>query len=100
MEEEKNKYLPYGSVVKLKNDSNMYMIIGLQVEFTNKTTQERTYYDYLSEIIPQGYVSEDNLSLFNTDDIENVVFVGYYNEKIKSYYEDIKWSVDRRKKNE
>ena len=102
MEENIDKrYLPYGSVVKLKEDKRQYMIIGLQVEVFEKENQSNKYYfDYSSIMLPKGYTGEKELVLFNAKDIETVVFNGFMDKNISTYYDDIKWEVDRREKNE
>ncbi len=94
-----NRYLPYGSVVKLKEDGRLYMIIGLQVGAQKKDTNEVFYLDYSSIVLPKGYVGENEVVLFNADKIEKVIYKGFVNDKISSYYEDVKWEVDRRESN-
>ena len=98
MEKDENKYLPYGSVVKLKDDGRLYMIVGLQVEVKNSKNNSEYYFDYSSIVLPKGYIGEEEMVLFNADSIGKVVFKGYMNKKISTYYEDVKWEVDRREK--
>ncbi len=93
------KYLPYGSIVKLKNDDRLYMIISLQAKIENNDDKKKYYADYISVTLPRGYTNTDDLVLFNATDIDKVMYVGYMNKKIESYYDDIKWEVDRRDKN-
>ncbi len=94
------KYLPYGTVVKLKFDDRYYMITGLQIEINDKENRKKYYCDYISIPLPQGYTGEDQMMLFNSENIEKIIFNGYMDKKISSFYDDIKWSVNRRKKNE
>lgn len=68
-------FLPVGSVVLLKGANKKLMIIGiLQVNPT-----QRKIYDYLGVPYPEGFMGADNNFLFNHEDINDVIFVGYTN---------------------
>ena len=68
--------LPVGSVVLLKNATKKLMINGiLQVNPANKDK----VYDYLAVPYPEGYVGGEKNFLFNHEDINDIIFIGYTN---------------------
>ncbi len=78
-----DKYLPLGSIIVLKDSNKKLMITGYGMVSNN------VVYDYASCTYPSGYAVLDETNLFNHDDIDNVLFIGYrtleqerYNEKI------------------
>ena len=72
------KYLPIGSVVKLKNNDNEIMIAGYySVEYNDMVE----IYDYLGCLYPEGLLLKNDFISFNHDDIVNCVFRGFENEK-------------------
>ena len=73
--------LPIGSVVLLKDATKKLMIIGImQVkESENKT------YDYLAVPYPEGYLGQDTNFLFDHEDINDIIFLGYTNPDRESF---------------
>ena len=72
------KYLPIGSIVKLKNNDNEIMIVGYySVEYNDMVE----IYDYLGCLYPEGLLLKNDFISFNHDDIANCVFKGFENEK-------------------
>ena len=73
--------LPIGSVVLLKDATKKLMIIGImQVkESENKT------YDYLAVPYPEGYLGQDTNFLFDHEDINDIIFLGYANPERESF---------------
>lgn len=68
----KNKYLPIGSVVVLKDGEMKIMITGReQIRITDNAE-----FDYIGCIYPDG-VDGENVVLFNADDIALILFIGY-----------------------
>ncbi len=69
--------LPLGSVVKLKDQTELIIIgRGSLVE----QNQEPVYFEYTSVLVPTGYQQADQLYFFNHSDISEVVFMGYKND--------------------
>lgn len=83
------KMLPIGSLINLKKDIRVkktnYMIIGVNIKADEKK------YDYCAVVYPFGYVGHDQVLLFNDDEIEKVVHLGYKNADLTEYYQDIIW---------
>lgn len=79
-----NKYLPIGSVIKLANSQNLYMIIGFNSLNTNGELK-----DYIGCCYPNGINENENLFLFNHDEIERINHVGFFNTHGKKYQSEL-----------
>ena len=75
---EDKKYLPIGTIVFMKNEIILYMIVG----YINKSS-DGNIKDYICIPFPYGFMSNKILSYFNHSDIEKIVFKGYINDKYK-----------------
>ena len=74
----REKYLPIGTVVLLKGGRKRAMITGfcsVAQEDPNKI------YDYSGCIYPEGYLSSNQVCLFDHDQIEKIYFVGFEDEE-------------------
>ena len=71
------KLLPIGSVIKPKNAEGLLMIVG-KLQYMNGDTN--TLYDYSAITYPTGWVSAEDMYMFNQDQIERIYFVGYESE--------------------
>jgi hypothetical protein len=65
--------LPIGSIIQVKEAEKEMMIIGI----LQQNGEDR--YDYIGVLYPEGYMSQDEIYLFNHEDIEKVSFLGYVN---------------------
>lgn len=73
-----NRLYQIGSVVRLEPDSDrMVMIIGFYPIY-NETKQ---LYQYLAVPYPSGICNDYSFQVFNHEDIQEVLFTGYLNEK-------------------
>ncbi len=77
------KYMPIGSVVTLKNSSNLLMILGFNYLGNNQV------YDYISCIYPFGFNSHDSTILFNHDQIDKIYYIGYSNEQERAFKSEL-----------
>ena len=68
--------LPIGSVVLLNGGVKKLMIIGIK-PVTAKEPDK--VYDYIGVIYPEGFLSNEYNFLFNHEDINDVIFMGYMN---------------------
>lgn len=73
------KLFPLGSVVQLKNGAVPLMIIARCVE------KQHAIYDYASCLQTEGVVGE-MLFFFNNEEIDKVIFEGYYDEVLEELY--------------
>ena len=76
------KLLPIGSVVLLKNGTKEIMITG----FYTVTEQEPDkIWDYCACLYPEGLVNSNQNLLFNHDQIDKILYVGYISDKDKNF---------------
>lgn len=73
------KYMPIGSIVRIKNSFKNYMIIGFNHKLDNTT------YDYLACEYPFGVDLNHQNTLFNHNQIEKVFHIGFINNQEKSF---------------
>ena len=76
------KYLPIGTVVLLKGGKKRAMITGFCS--VAQENQEKIY-DYSGCVYPEGYLSSNQVCLFDHDQIEKIFFVGYADEEEKEF---------------
>lgn len=73
-----NRYLPIGSVVKLRNNNKSIMITGYySVEYAH----DLEIYDYSGCAYPEGVMIKSSYCSFNQKDIKEVLFEGYKTEE-------------------
>ena len=78
----KEKYLPIGTVVLLKGGKKRAMITGFCS--VAQENQDKIY-DYSGCVYPEGYLSSNQVCLFDHDQIEKIFFVGFEDEEEKSF---------------
>lgn len=72
-----NNLLPIGSIVLLKDGQKKVMIYGRkQIQ-----TGTNIIWDYISCLYPEGNIDEEHCYLFNHEDIEKIIFLGYQDEE-------------------
>lgn len=74
----KEKYLPVGTVVLLKGGKKRAMITGFCS--VAQENQEKIY-DYSGCVYPEGYLSSNQVCLFDHDQIEKIFFLGFEDEE-------------------
>lgn len=78
---ETEKYLPLGSVVRLKNGKKTIMIYGRK-QTDAKTRKE---YDYVACLYPEGNISSQYTFMFDHSDIDEVIYSGFSNDEDKKF---------------
>lgn len=76
------KYLPMGSVVRLKGATKRIMIVGY---LAVRHEQPDIVYTYSGISYPEGFMSNDQIILFNHDQIEEISFKGFVSEEQQVY---------------
>ena len=74
----REKFLPIGTVVLLKGGKKRAMITGFC--YIAQENQEKIY-DYSGCVYPEGYLSSNQVCLFDHDQIEKIFFVGFEDEE-------------------
>lgn len=77
-----SKYLPIGSIVLLKTANKKIMITGY---FVVSKEEPNTVYDYSGCMYPEGYVSFNEICLFNHNQIDKLYYIGYRNRDQQSF---------------
>lgn len=76
------KYLPIGTIVKLKTGKRKVMITGFCLYDHDAA---HTLYDYCGCAYPEGMLSTNEVNLFNHGDIEKVFHMGVSDEEEKKF---------------
>ena len=85
------KYMPIGTVVKLKNVGESYMIIGFKsVDSLGENK------DYMACLYPNGLGENNPFYCFNHEDIERIYHIGYFDMKGKKHQSDLNEQEFRR----
>ena len=78
----KEKYLPIGTVVLLKEGKKRIMITG----FCIKPEEDKDkMYDYGACLYPEGIERTNKTFVFNHDQIDRILFMGYTSPKYDVY---------------
>ena len=75
------RYLPIGSVVRLKNNDKMIMITGY---YSVEYARDLEIYDYSGCAYPEGVMIKSSCCSFNQSDIKEVLFEGYKTDEYKT----------------
>lgn len=75
------KYLPIGTVVLLKGGIKRVMITG----FCVMSSQNNKIYDYTGCLYPEGYVSQNNVMLFDHNQIDKIYYLGLSDNEEKMF---------------
>ena len=87
----REKYLPVGSVVLLKEAQDPLMIVGFS---SIDEDEPNKVYDYSGCDYPEGMVDYEEVELFQHEDIEKILFLGYETEESKRYDEEVKKTTE------
>lgn len=82
----KEKFLPIGTVVLLKGGKKRAMITGFCS--VAQENQEKIY-DYSGCVYPEGYLSSNQVCLFDHDQIEKIFFEGFVDEEEVQFKEKL-----------
>ena len=89
----KEKYLPIGSVVLLKDAKKRIMITG----FAGQGEGTKTY-DYIGCLYPEGVISSDQNLLFDHEQIKDIYYIGYVDKEWKELEIKLKEALNNEKK--
>ena len=80
----KEKYLPIGTVVLLKNGEKNLMITSYLI-FSAGEGDEKKMFDYGACTFPEGIIESDYAVGFNHDQIDKIIHMGLENEEQKAF---------------
>ena len=84
----KEKYLPIGTVVLLKNGSKTIMITGYLA--MKQDSNDKTTFDYSACLFPEGLLSSNQNIVFNHEQINIILFEGFKNEQSEMFLNEVK----------
>lgn len=85
--------LPIGSIVTVKDGTRKLMITGrMQYDQENNTLN-----DYLACLYPEGIIGDEYHFLFNHDEIQEVVYIGYESEEDREHLETLEGLIEEAK---
>ena len=90
----RKKYLPIGTVVRLKSAKKRLFITGFCV--TGNSNKNKIW-DYSGYIYPEGNIRTDILCMFDHSQIEKIYHLGYENEEEKVFKHQLKEYKKRNK---
>ena len=96
-EQMREKYLPVGTVVMLKNASKRVMVIGFCIISENDPDK---VYDYLGCIYPEGIMDANQNLMFNHDQIDKIYHMGLEDEEEKTFKVKLKEVLEETEKEE
>lgn len=88
----KEKFLPIGSVVLLKNAKKRIMVTGFAAK--GKETGDKVF-DYIGCLFPEGVISSDKNLLFNHDQIDKLYYIGYSDNDEKEFKQKLKEYIEK-----
>ena len=94
----KEKFLPIGSVCRLKGATKNVMITGFCV--VKNDGSDQTVYDYLGCMYPQGIFSSEYNFMFNHEEIEEILHEGFVNDEEREFKMGLNSALDEMKKHQ
>jgi len=82
------RYLPLGSVVKIKENAHLYMITGRMMSYENENG-EIISKDYHAVLYPFGVLNTNEQIMFNHDQIEKMLFIGYQDFREAAFQKEL-----------
>jgi len=82
----KEKFLPIGTVCRLKDATKYLMIIGFCV---SKEEEQNKVYDYIGCMYPQGMIAQDISFLFDHSQIDEILYEGFVNDIEKEFKQQL-----------
>ncbi len=90
------KFLPIGTVVMLKGGTKRAMITGFCS--VAQDDSQKTY-DYSGCLYPEGFISSNQICLFDHEQIERVYFLGYVDDEETAFQLKLKSLVEQNNMN-
>ena len=79
-------FLPIGSVVLLNEGTKKLMITGF---CTVPEDSPEDVYDYCGCLYPEGVISSDEIYVFDHEQIQDILFIGYEDDEQKEFQETL-----------
>ena len=83
----KEKFLPIGTVVLLKEGTKRLMITGYCMAAPESSN---TIFDYAGCLFPEGFILDQKVALFNHDEIDKIDHLGLEDEEQREFIDKLK----------
>lgn len=87
------RFLPIGSVVKLKDGEKNLMITGF-LQYEDNKDGKKEIYDYCGCLYPEGIITSTDNYLFNHSQIEEVHFIGLVDEEEEQFKQKLNKAIE------
>lgn len=87
------RFLPIGSVVRLKDGQKRLMITGF-LPIEQKENGEKETWDYSSCTFPEGVLSSKQNYVFNHSQIEEIYYMGLVDDEEKNFKEKLNKAIE------
>jgi len=87
------RFLPIGSVVKLKDGQKRLMITGF-LPIEQNENGEKNVWDYSGCLYPEGIIVSSTNYLFNHSQIEEVHFIGLVDEEEEQFKQKLNKAIE------
>jgi hypothetical protein len=87
----KEKFLPIGTVVLLKEGTKRLMITGYCMAAPENPN---TIFDYAGCLFPEGFILDQKVALFNHGEIEKIDHLGLEDEEQKEFIKKLKEIIE------
>ena len=87
------RFLPIGSVVRLKKGKKRLMITGF-LPIEQKENGEKETWDYSGCIFPEGMLNSNQNYVFNHSQIEEIYYMGLVYEEEEEFKEKINKAIE------
>lgn len=87
-----DKYLPIGTVVLLEGGTKRLMITGF---CSIPGDEPDKIYDYTGCLYPEGFISSNEIALFNHDQIKEIYNLGLVDDEETKFKEELAEELDR-----
>lgn len=90
--ENREKYLPIGSVVLLKNGKKRIMITGFCIVPKEDSSK---IFDYTGCLFPEGVIDSKQSLMFNHSDIDKIFFIGLDDSEEQEFKKKLKEVINK-----
>ena len=91
MDNIQEKFLPIGTIVKLKEANKRLMITGFCLVANN---DKSVIYDYSGVAYPEGLSASDETALFNHEQIEKIFYTGFIDSEEIEFKKRLKHDIE------
>ncbi len=92
------KYLPIGTIVTITEQPKKIVIVGYGAFEKIPGEETPTIYDYCGYPYPEGYCGNQNIIIFNHEDITEILYKGYISDTYSTFNNQITEHIENYQK--